>query len=141
MKTLACLAVAGSLAACMESGASNTTPDPATALPSDAHFVAVFSPYASPEECVANAAEPRGCLSSLSLCKSGRAGRRLGDIVEQGAYDMIDSIAHVSFTDGTSLGFDVEAVVEIGSPDTHWIIDTERRWETLQFDNIDCSEL
>lgn len=140
MKTLACLWVAISVAACTESGASKITPDPSTALPSDAHFVTIVSPYASPEECLAKASQVFTCTNSLSLCKSGRAGQRLGDIVAEGAYNMVDSVAHVSFDDGTSLKFDVQAVVDLGSPNARWIVDTERRWETLQFDNIDCSK-
>ena len=27
----------------------------------------------------------------------------------------------------------------VDHPNARWIIDTERRWETLQFDSIDCS--
>jgi hypothetical protein len=137
MKMLACLVVVVSLAGCLESGSSNTTPDPSTALPSDAHFVILISPYASPEECLANE-QPFTCQYSLSLCKSGRAGERRGDLVSEGAYDMVDSVAHVSFTDRTSREFDVEAVVDLGAPNVHWIVDTERRWDTLQFDNISC---
>jgi hypothetical protein len=140
MKTLAGLVVAVSAAACTGSGSSSLIPDPSTALPDDAHFVALVSPYASPEDCLANESQLFVCTVSLSLCKSGRAGQRLGDIVEEGAYDMIDSVAHVSFRDGTELEFDVDAVVELGNPNAHWIVDTRRRWETLPFDNIDCSE-
>jgi hypothetical protein len=139
MKTLACLVAAVSVAACTEPDSSNRAPAP-DALPSDAHFVALISPYASPEECLANESQLFVCTFSLSLCKSGRAGQRLGDIVAEGAYDMVDSVAHVSFSDGTVLEFDVDAVADLGSPQAHWIVDTERRWETLQFDNIDCGQ-
>jgi hypothetical protein len=138
MKTFAGLAFAAALTACLDTG-SSTTPDPSTALPYDAHFVAVVSPYASPEECLAKAPQPFTCTWSLSLCKSGRAGERAGDLVLAGAYDMVDSVAHVSFAGGGTLEFDVDAVVELGSPNARWIVDTERRWDTLQFDNIDCA--
>jgi len=135
MNALAGLVVAVSLAACTESA---TTPDPSTALPADAHFVA-RTPDGSPEKCIANSEQPYGCILSLSLCKSGRAGLRIGDIVAAGAYDMVGSVAHASFTDGSSLAFDVEALVDLDAPDYPWIVDTEGRWQTLQFDNIDCS--
>ena len=140
MKTLVCLAATLSLGACMESGASKTTPDPATALPADAHFVQIIAPYTSPEECLAKAEQPFSCRFSLSLCKNGRAGELFGDILKEGAYDVVDTVAHISFTGGESLEFDVAAVAEIGSPNVHWIVDTANRWQTLQFDNIDCSQ-
>ncbi len=138
MKSLAWSVICVLLPACTE-GSSPTTPDPSTALPEDAHFVAIIAPYTSPEDCLANAEQPFSCEFSLSLCKSGRAGERVGDLIAEGAYDMVGSVAHIDFTDGSSLQFDVDAVAEIGAPNAQWIVDTEHRWETLQFDNIDCS--
>ncbi len=144
MTTRLALAFAGltsSLAACMDQPGPGPgqEPDPATALPADAHFIALVPPYPTPEACIAEDPQPFSCEFSLSLCMNGRAGQRIGDLIAEGTYDMENSIAHVTYTDGSTLEFDVDAVVEIGSPNAHWIVDTERRWETLQFDNIDCS--
>jgi hypothetical protein len=35
--------------------------------------------------------------------------------------------------------FDVQSVVDLDAPTTQWIVDTDGRWDTLSFDNIDCS--
>jgi hypothetical protein len=133
MKTLACVLFVGSLAACAD-------PYPTTPLSQDAHYVALVSPYASPEECLAKASQPMECAISLSLCKNGRAGERFGDTVSEGVYDMGNSVATVNFTDGRTLIFDVAAVADVEDTSTHWIVDTQDRWNTLQFDNIDCGQ-
>ena len=134
MKRLALVIVAGSSAACIDAGSGDRA---GQTLPSDSHYVVVPNGYASPEECIASAPQPFSCVLSLSLCRNGRAGARVGDIVEDGTYTMDGSIAHIVF-DRKTMDFDVAAVVELGSPNTTWIVDTEHRWETLQFDNISC---
>lgn len=143
MKTLVSLVAALSLAACMDSQPGGGTPprDPPTALSSDAHFVVVVPPYTSPEDCLANEKQQIFiCTSSISFCKNGRAGQRLGDLDDEGTYTMVGSVAHASFVDGQSLAFDVDAVVDLDAPGEHWIVDTQERWNTLQFDNIDCDQ-
>ncbi|MBA3458302.1 MAG: hypothetical protein H0T42_34790, partial [Deltaproteobacteria bacterium] len=95
---------------------------------------------ASPEECLANSAEPRGCRFAITLCKNGRAAERVADIISVGTYGMIGTAAHATFDNGTSLEFDVETRVKTGdSPNTTWIVDVNNLHETLQFDTIDCS--
>lgn len=109
-------------------------------LPNDAYFIASFAPYGSPEACLANSPEPRGCRFAITLCKDGRAARRIADIVSVGTYDLDGSIAHATLADGTSFEFDVETRVKTGdSPNTTWIVDTNNTHMTQQFDSIDCS--
>lgn len=135
MKNLALVVM--SLTACVD-GRSATEPDPKTALPYDAHFVIVPNGYPSPEACIASSDQIFSCLYSLSLCANGRTGLRTGDLITDGAYDMDGSIARATYKDGSTLDFDVDAVADLNSPNSHWVIDTERRWETLQFDTISC---
>jgi hypothetical protein len=132
MKIVSILLAALSLAAC--------TAETEIALPYDAYFLAVSAPYASPDDCIANSPEPRGCRFAITLCADGRAAQRIADIISTGTYEVIDSVAHASFADGTSLEFDVATRSLAGdSPNTTWIVDTSNLRETLQFDTIDCS--
>ncbi|MCW5803239.1 MAG: hypothetical protein KIT31_12720 [Deltaproteobacteria bacterium] len=109
-------------------------------LPSDAHYVAVFAPFSSPEDCLANAQDPRSCAFALTFCADGQAARRMGDVVESGDYYLEGSVANASYNDGVQqLRFDVDAVVDLENPTTHWIVDDAHRWETLAFDTISCS--
>jgi hypothetical protein len=133
MTRLVSLALLTSLVACVDDAETGSH-----TLPADGHYVIVPNGYASPEECLANAQQPFACQYSLSLCANGRAGERIGDLVDQGTYNLHGSVAHVDFDSGETMQFDVQAVVDLDSPNVQWIIDTEQRWNTLQFDNIDC---
>jgi hypothetical protein len=114
--------------------------DPPTPLSYDGYFIAVFAPHASPEACIADSIDPRGCRFAITLCKDGRAAQRVADIVSTGTYDMIDGIAHATFTDGTALEFDVAARKKASdAPGTSWIVDVNNLHETPQFDTIACS--
>ena len=129
------------LAGCLDSGGG--TGEPATALDYDAHFVALIGTHPTPEDCLATEEMPFVCRFSISLCKNGRAGYLRGDIVSSGTYNLEGNIAHITFTsDGSpideKMDFDVVAPAEIGAPQAKWIVDTEGRWNTLQFDNISC---
>jgi hypothetical protein len=139
MKTLASVILV-LLAACTEGSGK---PDPTTALDYDAHFVALIGSYATPEDCLANEQQPFVCTFSISFCKNGRVGYRQGDIVYDGTYDLDGNIAHATFTGpGTftidDIDFDVVTPAQVGAPQAKWIVDTQGRWNTLQFDNIDC---
>lgn len=132
MKALASLALL--LTACLD----QAQPD-RYLLPSDAHYVAVFAPFSSPEDCLANAQDPRSCSFALTFCADGQAARRMGDVVESGDYYLEGSVAHASYNDGIEqLTFDVDAVIELESPTTNWIVDDANRWETFAFDTIAC---
>jgi hypothetical protein len=112
-------------------------------LSSDEHYVGFEASYSSPEDCLAqNADFGYPCLHSISLCKSGRFGMRSGDIVSEGTYDLNRSVAEITLDDGAAISFDLETSMLVGSPDSAytWVPDTEGRWDTLQFDNIDCSQ-
>jgi hypothetical protein len=134
MKKLA-LALSIGMTACSMDGAEPEL----VPLAEDAHFVALVAPYASPEACLASAEQPFSCQFSLSLCKSGRAGMRRGDLVSTGVYGMTGAIATATFDDGSDFALDTVALVEVDMPDAHWIVDTLGRYRTLQFDNIDCA--
>lgn len=132
MNYLACL-VALSAVACTSDGGGVTLPD-------DAYFIANFAPHASPEACLADSPDPRGCRFAITLCKDGRAAQRVADIISVGTYEMDGSLAYATFSDGTPLEFDVETRVKSGdSPTTSWIVDSSNLHETPQFDSIDCS--
>jgi hypothetical protein len=134
----ACLFAALALGACVEGPDAGVDIPAGSALPSDAHYVMIPAGYASPEECLANAEQPFSCRYSISLCRDGRAGQLVGDIVLEGKYVMDGPLAHAKYESGETLDFDVQAVAEVGVPSAHWIVDTENRWDTLQFDNINC---
>jgi hypothetical protein len=126
---LSALVITLSISACVE-------PAEPDVLPSDAHYVAVFAPFTSPEDCLANSPDPRGCRFAITLCANGRAAKRTADIVDDGHYYMEGPIAHAVLA-SDRFDFDVETVIEIGSTQ-RWIVDDQRRWETLQFDTISC---
>jgi hypothetical protein len=135
MKNLACLFAVLSVAACTDDNGSSPT-----TLTYDAYFIANFAPHASPEACIANAPDPRGCRFAITLCKNGRAAQRVADIISEGTYDMIGSVAHATFTDGTSLEFDVQTRVKDGDgANTTWIVDATNLHETQEFDTISCA--
>jgi hypothetical protein len=103
-------------------------------LPNDAYFV-----YSDVDQCLAdNPDDQRGCSFALALCSNGRAGARIGDIIDDGTYEMDGPVAHGELR-GSSFTFDVETGAATGLSVNFMIPDTEQRWQTLQFDSIDCS--
>ncbi len=134
MKSLTSILAALTVAAC-------STDDAATAtLSSDSHFIAVIAPYMSPEDCISNSPDPRGCRFTLTFCKDGRAARRIADVISEGEYELIGSVAHATYSDGTSLEFDVTTMK--GNSDgsnTTWIADVNNLHESMLFDTIDCA--
>jgi hypothetical protein len=129
------VAVLAALAGCIDAPPPDSHP-----LPMDVHYIVLPAGYSSPEQCIANDAQPFSCINSLSLCKNGRAGLRRGDVLEQGTYQLEGSVAHITFESERTMDFDVDSVTEPDSPSVGWTVDTQDRWETLQFDNIDCSQ-
>ena len=120
--------------ACLDAPA----PDATMALATDTHFVGLFPPYTTPEDCLAHEQQPFSCLYSLSLCKNGHAGERRGDLLYDGGYHMVGSVAHIVYKNDPPREFDLEALVFVDSPNQPWIVDTQDRWNTLQFDNVSC---
>ena len=135
MKTLA-------LAVVTMTGCFTTTPNDdaePTSLPSDAHYVEIEAPYASPQQCLAQNTQPFICQYSFSLCKDGRAGTRQGDLLYEGTYTMTGSVANITWDRYEGLmQFDVSSLTEPSAPSVHWVVDTDQLYDTLQFDNISC---
>ncbi len=126
------LALCG-LAACVV----DPEPDEST-LPSDAYFTGIPVPFATPEACfAANPSKPYVCEYELALCQNGRAGLRGGDLLSQGTYHLADHSA-VGDLDGTAFQFDLvtDTGVLFGQ---QWVPDMQGRWQTPQWDSIDCS--
>jgi hypothetical protein len=129
------LVLVAALAGCVETDATTKV---GRSLPTDVHYVVLPAGYSSPEECIETAEQPFSCIYSMSLCKGGKAGLRSGDILEEGRYELVESTAGITFDDGRTMDFDVDTVTEPDSPGLNWVVDTQDRWETLQFDNISC---
>jgi hypothetical protein len=104
-------------------------------LPTDSYFI-----YSDVEACLANHADDqRACSFSLALCSNGRAGVRTGDIVDDGDYEMDGPMIH-GVLRGTSFTFDLQTGEATALGADRFIPDTAGRWQTLQFDTIDCSQ-
>jgi hypothetical protein len=84
-----------------------------TLVSSDTYFVQVPTAYASVDECLANAPDPRTCQFAIALCKNGRAGLRTGDGVEDGTYSMTGRVANAWF-DPQSFNLNVDTGISDG---------------------------
>jgi hypothetical protein len=114
-------------------GACTTSPETPSMLPSDTYFI-----YDRVEECIVQEPNVWACGFALALCSNGRAGERIGDIIEEGEY-MLDA----PFARGTIAGrpfeLDLQTGAAMGLGAARYIPDQDGRWQTLQFDTIDCS--
>jgi len=127
--------------------ASACTTSPATSiegptLPSDQRFTGLVAPFASPEDCLANTTTSFTCLYELELCANGRAGQRYGDLVYSGTYHLEPPHAVGSTDGGGTFDFDLDSdeLVMDGGRSQAYIPDAQGRWDTLQFDSIDCEQ-
>jgi hypothetical protein len=123
---LACLAATG----CLGGSAAPTGPT----LPADTYFI-----YDRVDECLANEPNPWSCAYTVALCSNGRAAQRIGDVIEEGFYEIDGPVATGTMRD-TSFELNVETGDATGLALDHYAYDTEQRWNTLQFDTIDCSQ-
>lgn len=116
-------------------------------LAEDAWYIGVPTRYVSAADCLAHSTHPFqwDCSFALTLCHSGEAALRTGDVVVPGTYAMDGGIARGTFDINglTSSGFalDVTTLTEPGKPivdGVRWTHDTEGRSATLVYDTIDC---
>jgi hypothetical protein len=114
----------------------------APTLPSDTYLTGIPRGFTSVEACEADNPFPnQACTHELALCANGRAGERTGDIVREGSYHLRGSHA-IGTLDVMAFDLDLATNSAPGSnlgPIT-WVPDIERRWDTLQFDSIDCNQ-
>jgi hypothetical protein len=114
-------------------GACTTSPDAPSTLPSDTYFI-----YERVEECIAREPNVWSCGFAIALWSNGRAGERIGDIIQEGDY-----VLDAPFARGTIAGqpfeLDLKTGAATGLGAARYIPDRDGRWQTLQFDTIDCS--
>jgi hypothetical protein len=134
MKSIAALCFALSFTACATDADSNEE----RKLSKDAHFIEVFPGYTSPQDCLDRSPDPRGCRFTITLCHDGRAAQRIADIISEGSYVMMDSVAHVTLHDGRTLDFDVATRTDLGDPNATWIRDASNLHDNPEFDTISC---
>jgi hypothetical protein len=128
------------LATILATACTTSEGDEAPLLSRDIYYLAVFAPHPSPEACLANSPEPRGCRFAITLCKDGRAAERIADIIQTGTYEMSGATALVSLPE-TTFEFDVATRVKAGdSANTTWILDTNDVHANPSFDTIDCAD-
>ena len=90
---------------------------------------------------------PHESGNALALCSNGRVGYRIADIVTDGWYEMDGPLASGELQQRTGSGqvenqafqLDVETGEATGLALGAWIPDTAERWQTLEFDTIDCA--
>ena len=120
------------------------TPPPQPAQPTfaqDSFYTGIVPPYATPEDCEAQASNPIMCHLELGFCAGGVAGFSNFDLPERGEYYLDGSIVVATFTppNGGSneviqLDTETGSATPIAETDTY-IPDTVGRWDTLQFDS------
>ena len=97
-------------------------------LAEDTSFIGVTGPYSSSDECFANSTRDGwDCSFALTLCHSGRATLRTGDVVRKGIYAMHGDVARATI-EATVLTLDVATLTELDGPvrgGVRWELDTE----------------
>lgn len=97
-------------------------------LAEDTSFIGVTGPYSSSAECLASSThDPWDCSFALTLCHSGRATLRTGNIVRKGIYAMHGDVARATI-EATVLTLDVVTLTELDGPlrgGIRWELDTE----------------
>ncbi|MFT3697436.1 MAG: hypothetical protein QM831_30115 [Kofleriaceae bacterium] len=133
MKWLLMLALVG----CMDAHQQNDDQAPYPAVPEDTHYIYLFG-YATIDDCLAQTENPWACARTLTLCTTGQAGIRLGDVIQQGDYTLIGSQATIEWQPNptTTYGFDVNTLTD--SDHEQWSIDYDQRYMSMEFDNISC---
>lgn len=108
-------------------------------LPADGHYILVGETYTSVEDCLARNENPWVCSFTMTLCSTGEAGIRRGDVIDGGFYMLEGTLAHVELesSPATSFDFDTSTLILIDDHE-QWQLDTEERWKTQEFDNISC---
>jgi hypothetical protein len=105
--------------------------EPHATLPADAYFT-------TPDACTPYS---WSCARELALCHTGHAGMRVGDVVNEGRYNLEGSIAVITLTDG-SFKLDVASATQTAGSNGNewaWIPDTKGRYMTLEWDVTDCN--
>lgn len=97
-------------------------------LDEDTSFIGVTGPYSSSAECFANSSRDGwDCSFALTLCASGRATLRTGDVVRKGIYSMHGDVARATI-ESTVLTLDVATLTELDGPvrgGVRWELDTQ----------------
>jgi hypothetical protein len=114
-------------------GACTTSPEAPSTLPNDTYFI-----YDRVDECVAREPNVWSCGFAIALCSNGRAGERIGDIVQDGDYTLDPPFARGAIA-GRPFELDLQTGDATGLGASRYIPDQDGRWQTLQFDTIDCS--
>lgn len=108
-------------------------------LPMDGHYILVGDMYTSVEDCLAKNENPWACSFTMTLCSTGKAGIRRGDVIYGGFYMLEGTLAHVELESSPATSFDFDTSTLILTDDhEQWQIDAEERWKTQEFDNISC---
>jgi hypothetical protein len=113
--------------------AASRTSTQGTTFAQDTYYTGIVAPYATPEDCEAQASNPITCHLELGFCPDGTAGFSHYDLPEQGDYHLEGPIVVATFETGV-IELDTRTGSATNADTTTYILDTAGRSNSLQFD-------